>query len=149
MIVNFSGFVPSSVTRGFKQKSAQYLSKNAQFGAQSKNTKKRWKNYWFEQIWRFTKIKFWIFKNYFANNLNFLNYFAIFLNFLNYFAKKNEILSLMSYNFDQFTWIWAWKATKSDKIWTFQKSPNLKPNQLGSSKILKRACQLDLEPNWL
>jgi hypothetical protein len=30
----------NSVTRWFKQKSAQYLSKNAQFGAQSKNTKK-------------------------------------------------------------------------------------------------------------
>jgi len=32
--------VKSSVTRWFKQKSIQYLSKNAQFGAQSKNTKK-------------------------------------------------------------------------------------------------------------
>jgi len=30
----------SSVTRRFKQKRAQNLSKNAQFGAQSKNTKK-------------------------------------------------------------------------------------------------------------
>jgi len=30
----------TSVTRWFEQKRAQYLSKNAQFGAQSKNTKK-------------------------------------------------------------------------------------------------------------
>jgi len=30
----------ASVTRWFEQKRAQYLSKNAQFGAQSKNTKK-------------------------------------------------------------------------------------------------------------
>ena len=47
----------SSVTSWFEQKRAQYLSKNAQFGAQSKNTKKAEKNYWFEQIWRFIKIK--------------------------------------------------------------------------------------------
>jgi hypothetical protein len=36
----YSPHVAISVTRWFKQKSAQYLSKNAQFGAQSKKTKK-------------------------------------------------------------------------------------------------------------
>ncbi len=54
----------------------------------------------------------------------------------------------MSYNFDKFTWICSWKATKSDKNRTFQKLANLEPNQLGSSKIIKRASQLELAPNW-
>jgi hypothetical protein len=35
-----SNGIVNSVTRWLEQKRAQYLSKNAQFGAQSKNTKK-------------------------------------------------------------------------------------------------------------
>ena len=48
-----------SVTRWSGQKSAQYFVKNAQFGAQCKNTKNVEKLFWFEQIGTLLKSKFW------------------------------------------------------------------------------------------
>jgi len=107
--ISTSVFQPiTSMTRWFEQKRAQYLSKNAQFGAQSKNTKKRWKNYWFEQIRRFIKIKilklfgknFDLKKNYIANIWNFvLNQLQFWQICMNLFTKSNK--KWQKYNFSK------------------------------------------------
>jgi hypothetical protein len=73
-------------------KSAQYLSKNTQFGAQSKNTKKGEKLYWFEQIWGLIQIIFrknLIILQFFWNFiLNELQFWQIYMNLLMKIIKK-------------------------------------------------------------
>jgi len=68
------------VTRWFKQKSAQYLSKNTQFGAQSKNTKKG------EKLLILTNLKIYTFIN------------EIF-KFLKLFGKNFEFLKIILQKF--------------------------------------------------
>ncbi len=70
------------------------------------------------------------------------------LSFKKSYCKFFEILSLISYNFDKFTWICSWKSTKSDKNMTFQKSPNLEPHQLGSFKFKKEPVNSIWSPIW-
>jgi len=122
------------VTRWFKQKRFQYLSKNAQFGVQSKNTKKGEKLYWFDQIWRFIEIKFWFFFNYFQIFLKFYPEWATILTNLHKFVQeKHQKVTKIGLFKDCSIWSpinWAILKSKKEPvnlIWSpiGSKSPNL------------------------